>query len=234
MQKPRLGAATSKPNLLKRILRRNHVFLEQQILRRLLGPTGLGPDSISANIKLALENVGYTGKVSIFAYSVAEQSEEVKFGSAEIKLKQKLGTRKTKLMEIYRNLFMWGLEHRYEPTNMMIISEDLLRDVGYVSGLVLLNEKENNLLLAHPQKKSRVLRDTATSIWLWKSLSTGGSPLDGHSMRSESPQLCRLHIVLLAAEGLFVLPISERNVRPKVFDFCFALYNVFLVIPLLM
>ncbi|ESQ27394.1 hypothetical protein EUTSA_v10019634mg, partial [Eutrema salsugineum] len=137
-------------------------------------PTGLSPDSISANIKLALENLGYTGKVSMFAYSVAEQSEEVKFESAEIKLKHNLGTRKTSLFAMYQNLFMWGIDHRYEPTNLMVISQSLF------------SEKENNLLLAQPRKKPRVLRDTATSKWLWKSLSTGGSPLHGHSMRAES------------------------------------------------
>ncbi|ESQ41017.1 hypothetical protein EUTSA_v10015746mg, partial [Eutrema salsugineum] len=82
-------------------------------------PTGLGPDSISANIKLALENFGYTGKVSIFAYSVAEQSEEVKFGSAEIKLKQKLGTSNKKIRSMYLGVMFWGANHSYEPTNLM-------------------------------------------------------------------------------------------------------------------
>lgn len=49
-------------------------------------PDDLSPASIYDNIKLALKNMGYTGRVSIFAYSSANQSNE-EFESANIQLK---------------------------------------------------------------------------------------------------------------------------------------------------
>ncbi|CAA7057724.1 unnamed protein product [Microthlaspi erraticum] len=134
-------------------------------------PDGLSPLSISANIKLALENIGYTGNMSIVAYSVEKQSQEqeVEFGSAQIMLIQEL-------------------EHRYEPTNVMVISDNLSPKADLVSGLVILKEKENNILLAQP--RGLPLRDTATSTWLWESLAIGGSPIDAHSMRPEPAPTC--------------------------------------------
>ncbi|CAA7062396.1 unnamed protein product [Microthlaspi erraticum] len=149
-------------------------------------PTGLSPVSISANIRLALENMGYTGKMSISAYSAVKQNEEVEFESAQIKLIYK-ETSQEKGRTMYLDVMFWGIRHRNEPTNVMVILKDLSPRTSYGGGLVILKENDNNPLLAYPRNDPGVLhlRDTATSTWLWESLSTGGSPLDGHNMRPE-------------------------------------------------
>lgn len=87
------------------------------------------------------------------------------------------------------DVYLWGIEHRDEPTNLMVISEDISQDNLFVSGLVNLSKKDNNLLLAHPRNTSGVLLHTASSIWLWTSLSTGGSPLDNQtgSLQAANP-----------------------------------------------
>ncbi|KAG7565888.1 NYN domain limkain-b1-type [Arabidopsis suecica] len=139
-------------------------------------PDDLTPALIYDNIKVALKNVGYNGKVSIVAYSVANQTKE-DFDFVNIKLINP-GTSQEKVNMMFKDVYMWGINHRDEPTNLMVISKDISQDVDFVSALVQLSKKENNILLAHPRNTSGVLLRTASSVWLWTSLSTGGSPLD--------------------------------------------------------
>ncbi|CAA7040293.1 unnamed protein product [Microthlaspi erraticum] len=151
-------------------------------------PAGLSPASISANIKLALENMGYTGNMSILAYSVEKQSQEVEFESAQIKLIQQLGTRQEKVDKMYDNLLMWGIAHRSEATNVMVISDGLAPKADLVCGLVILKAQEHNILVAQPRRdtsSSTWLWESVASTWLWESLATGGSPINGQSIRPE-------------------------------------------------
>ncbi|CAA7025475.1 unnamed protein product [Microthlaspi erraticum] len=149
-------------------------------------PAGLTPASISANIKSALEDMGYTGKISIVAYSHGVQSQEAEFESAQIELKHQ-ETREEKNRVMYLEVMFWGIDHKRQPSNVMVISKDLIRDdVGFASGLALLKENENNVLVVHLYNPGGLpLRDTATATWVWKSLASGGSPLAGHCMRPE-------------------------------------------------
>ncbi|CAA7014006.1 unnamed protein product [Microthlaspi erraticum] len=152
-------------------------------------PAGLGPVAISANIKLALENMGYTGNISISAYSAEQQSQQVEseFESAHIKLQHR-GTRQETDNLMYLDVMFWGVDHKSEATNVMLISKHLYRNADFVSGLVQLKEKENNILLVHLYNPGGLpLRDTATSTWVWKSLATGGTPLVGHCTRPQPP-----------------------------------------------
>lgn len=86
---------------------------------------------------------------------------------------------------MYLDVMFWGIEHRSVPTNVMVISDDLAPKANFVRGLVLLKAKENNILVAQP--RGLPLRDTSSSTWLWESLATGGSPVDGQSIRPEPP-----------------------------------------------
>ncbi|CAN8245482.1 unnamed protein product [Cochlearia groenlandica] len=75
----------------------------------------------------------------------------------------------------------------------MVISKDISQDIDMVDALRHLYRKDNNILLAHPANTSGVLLYTASSIWLWSSLSTGGRPLDIQSQISTpSPTPCFL------------------------------------------
>ncbi|KAG7561059.1 hypothetical protein ISN45_Aa05g025160 [Arabidopsis thaliana x Arabidopsis arenosa] len=78
-------------------------------------PDDLSPASIYDNIKLALKNMGYTGRVSIFAYSSANQSKE-EFESANIQLKAE-GAYKNPMFAL--DIYNWGVDHPNEPSNLM-------------------------------------------------------------------------------------------------------------------
>ncbi|CAN8267494.1 unnamed protein product [Cochlearia groenlandica] len=144
-------------------------------------PEKLTPASISANIKLALTNIGYKGSVSITAYSVdvSDKNTKQEFDYADIKLVNPK-TSRDKVNTMFKEVCGWGVRHRFESTNLMMISKDISSDVDTVESLLLLNKKDNNILLAHPNNTSGVLLYTATSIWLWSSLSKGGKPIDNH------------------------------------------------------
>lgn len=85
----------------------------------------------------------------------------------------------------------WGVDHRCEASNVLVISKGLIRGDDFASGLVFLKENENNILLALLYNPGGLpLRDTVASTWLWKSLATGGSPLDGHCIKPEPTTPC--------------------------------------------
>ncbi|XP_010516223.1 PREDICTED: uncharacterized protein LOC104791913 [Camelina sativa] len=143
-------------------------------------PSDQTPASISDNIKLALKNNGYTGNVSMVAYSsssVEQINEEEEFESAGIKLIEP--DSRSKLISMFKDIHIWGITHLNDPTNLLIISDDdISQNEGIVEALVRLRKRDNNILLSHPQNASGLLLSTATSVWLWNSLSTGGNPIN--------------------------------------------------------
>ncbi|VVB17366.1 unnamed protein product [Arabis nemorensis] len=155
-------------------------------------PCNLTPALIYDNIKLALSNMGYTGEISVSAYSLKKSSyspkkeldKEHKFKYAGIKLLQAERPR----MDMINDVFRWGAKHYREPTNLMVISKDIPEeDVLY--GRILQrarDEWKNNILLAFPQVPTGS-GCVASSVWLWSSLATGGSPHNGQQSLS-TPQ----------------------------------------------
>ncbi|XP_019100359.1 PREDICTED: uncharacterized protein LOC104781512 isoform X2 [Camelina sativa] len=120
-------------------------------------PSDQTPASISDNIKLALKNNGYTGNVSMVAYSssssVEQINEEEEFESAGIKLIQP--DSRSKLISMFKDIYIWGITHMNDPTNLLIISDDdISQDEGIVEALVLLRKRDNNILLSHPRNAS--------------------------------------------------------------------------------
>ncbi|XP_010427435.1 PREDICTED: uncharacterized protein LOC104712276 [Camelina sativa] len=146
-------------------------------------PKDLTPASISDNIKLALKNNGYTGKVTIVAYTSSsggeQQINKEEFESANIKLIQP-DWRWSNMNSMFKDVCMWGINHRDNRTNLLIISneDDISYDEDFVDILVLFKKRDNNILLSHPRNASGLLLSTATSVWLWNSLSNGGNPIN--------------------------------------------------------
>lgn len=97
-----------------------------------------------------------------------------------------------KVNMIFKDVYMWGITHRSDPTNLMVISKDISEDTDFVSGLFNLSKKENNILLAHPQPPSGRLKRIASWSWLWTSLSVGGNPIDNPSETPACPCCKRL------------------------------------------
>lgn len=91
-----------------------------------------------------------------------------------------LGAKDASDKKILVNMFCWALDNP-APANCMLISGD--RD--FSDALHQLRLRRYNVLLAQPRKASVPLVHAARTVWLWTSLSAGGSPLS----RNESLQL---------------------------------------------
>ncbi|XP_010427429.1 PREDICTED: uncharacterized protein LOC104712270 [Camelina sativa] len=146
-------------------------------------PSDQTPASIYANIKLALKNIGYNGRITMYAYSLGEQKNE-DFESINIKLIERDSSR-SKMKVMFKDVYMWGILHRDEPTNLMVIS-DISEQVNIVEALEHLSQKENNILLASPQNLSEEVIP-GSSVWLWALLSTGGSPINNQLGQVATP-----------------------------------------------
>lgn len=59
--------------------------------------------------------------------------------------------KRAKLEKIVGDVYMWGIQHPFVQTNVMVISEHILYNDRCVAALLLLKEYENNVLLALPQ-----------------------------------------------------------------------------------
>lgn len=81
-------------------------------------------------------------------------------------------------------MLFWAVDNP-APANFMLISGD--RD--FSNALHQLRMRRYNILLAQPQKASVPLIAAAKTVWLWTSLSAGGSPLSS----GESSQLVNGH-----------------------------------------
>lgn len=95
--------------------------------------------------------------------------------------------KRAKLEKIVGDVYMWGIQHPFVQTNVMVISEHILYNDRCVAALLLLKEYENNVLLALPQPPSQLLCRVSSSVWLWSSLIIGGSP--GYLNQNAIPQL---------------------------------------------
>ena len=74
--------------------------------------------------------------------------------------------------KILVDMLFWAVDNP-APANYLLISGD--RD--FSNALHQLRMRRYNILLAQPQKASAALIAAAKSVWLWTSLSAGGSPL---------------------------------------------------------
>ncbi|XP_010416672.1 PREDICTED: uncharacterized protein LOC104702511 [Camelina sativa] len=133
---------------------------------------------ISGSFKESLAYMGYTcNKMSIVAYSSTklELENAKEFESANIKLLQNADKR-AKHSKILEDVYMWGIKHRGELTNLMVISQMSQHYVKYAT----FKELGINVLLAFPDDTIGCPWPLGipSSVFLWSSFSNGGNPLD--------------------------------------------------------
>ncbi|XP_062084510.1 uncharacterized protein LOC133790763 [Humulus lupulus] len=139
-------------------------------------PKGCDPHAIAQNISSALVKINYCGPVSISAYGDTHNipsSVQQALSSTGIALNHvPAGVKDASDKKILVDMLFWAVDNP-APANYLLISGD--RD--FSNALHQLRMRRYNILLAQPQKASAALIAAAKSVWLWTSLSSGGSPL---------------------------------------------------------
>ncbi|KFK27665.1 hypothetical protein AALP_AA8G412700 [Arabis alpina] len=143
-------------------------------------PCDLTPSLIYANIKLALSNMGYTGEIFVSAYTLDKLDKEQEFESANIKLLQPGGGEKR--VVLLNDAYRWA--SKFDPTNILLISKDISDDASFCTILKRTIDFGSNIQWAFPQAPTGSLL-VPSAVWLWSSLSTGGSPHTGLSLSFE-------------------------------------------------
>ncbi|CAN8253930.1 unnamed protein product [Cochlearia groenlandica] len=147
-------------------------------------PKGVDAHGIAQNINSALEKMNYCGPVSISAFGDTNRiplSIQQALNSTGIALNHvPAGAKDASDKKILVNMFCWALDNP-APANCMLISGD--RD--FSDALHQLRLRRYNVLLAQPRQASVPLVHAARTVWLWTSLSAGGTPLS----RNESLRL---------------------------------------------
>ncbi|OWM72384.1 hypothetical protein CDL15_Pgr018269 [Punica granatum] len=147
-------------------------------------PKGCDAHAIAQNISSALAKLNYSGPVSISAYGDTTRipsSIQQALSSTGIALNHvPAGVKDASDKKILVDMLFWAVDNP-APANYLLISGD--RD--FSNALHQLRMRRYNILLAQPQKASAPLIAAAKSVWLWTSLSAGGSPLSS----SESQHL---------------------------------------------
>lgn len=147
-------------------------------------PSGLDPETIYQNIKQALKDMGYYGKLSIFAYGDENQNpKDIETGGIKCVF---AGDEQTRVNKILHDLTFWGIRRKNEErrANVMVISGSKFEDELYVKFLGYLRSLNTNILLAQPEdlpnpgdEASGTLLRNVSEVWLWKSLATGEKPI---------------------------------------------------------
>ncbi|VVB15344.1 unnamed protein product [Arabis nemorensis] len=148
-------------------------------------PPDLTAASVYCNILSAIGNMGYIGSFYLHAYSLKNEPEFVqgleqafgfKLEYTKIKIFRPESIR-AKREHIVGDIYEWQLSNRNEPTNILLISGEILDCNQYVGALQLSIDYNGNVLLALPRDPSESVIGVSRSIWLWSSLSKGGDPL---------------------------------------------------------
>ncbi|OWM72366.1 uncharacterized protein LOC116211904 isoform X1 [Punica granatum] len=143
---------------------------------------GCDAHAIAQNISSALVKLNYKGPVSISAYgdtnSIPSPVQQA-LSSTGIALNHvPAGVKDASDKKILVDMLLWAVDNP-APANYLLISGD--RD--FSNALHQLRMRRYNILLAQPQKASAPLIAAAKSVWLWTSLSAGGSPLSSSELQ---------------------------------------------------
>ncbi|XP_022552178.2 uncharacterized protein LOC106378005 [Brassica napus] len=131
-------------------------------------PGGLGPEKIYQNIKLALKNMGYYGKLSIFAYGDENQNpKDIETGGIKCVF---TGDEQTRVNKILKGPYFLG----NTPEKRGQTSE-CGAHLRIQNRRQTLRQPEN---VPHPaDEASRPLLCNVSEVWIWKSLATGEKPI---------------------------------------------------------
>ncbi|CAA7037921.1 unnamed protein product [Microthlaspi erraticum] len=156
-------------------------------------------DSFNENIRLALGNAGYHGKVTIRAYYGDKKPDE----SAGITFVSR-ASKRDRMHNMLLDMNLWALDNvSSAPTNLMVITkmpdDDDEDETRFVIFLGDLNFECYNVLLALPDdyRPENMPFDLNFTSWRWSDLCAGGYPLedslvkslrDEVDLRNENPQ----------------------------------------------
>ncbi|VVA91317.1 unnamed protein product [Arabis nemorensis] len=145
----------------------------------MMGILGMGARSLAVsisklcrNIESALREEGYVGNVSITAYGT---KEHVRTNVLPAGFTLKPHERGSLVVTIISDLHICAIKHRNRKVNLMLITED---KIGfYMPSLTFLSAQAVvNVLVAHTDLLPVELRLSASAMWRWGRLSTGGKP----------------------------------------------------------
>ncbi|CAL9229883.1 unnamed protein product [Arabidopsis halleri] len=150
-------------------------------------PEGHNVREASGNIIKARESSGYNGAVSIRAYygDMNQTMVDVKEPVKELSCVPAGEDKDLRLEMLLVDFLCWIISHPAPATYMLIVG-DISEHKEFIKAFVRFEKQGYTCLLAQPQISS-VMKSYGKTNWLWKSLSSGGSPLDED--QSESSQL---------------------------------------------
>ncbi|VVB00282.1 unnamed protein product [Arabis nemorensis] len=137
------------------------------------------------NIRLALADAGYLGKVSIRAYGDEKPDDEEYYKNAEITFVSR-GSKRARMHMMLVDMHFWVADNRdCSLKNVMVIAKNIMPaddddDMLFQANLGLMNARCYNILLAVPddyQLRNMPFRCNYT-VWHWSDLLAGGKPLD--------------------------------------------------------
>ncbi|KAH7666552.1 Meiosis regulator and mRNA stability factor 1 protein [Dioscorea alata] len=139
-------------------------------------PRGCDPHLIAQNIRSGLAEKDYKGSVAIWAYGDTGNipaAIQQALSSTGVSLNHvPAGVKDASDKKILVDMLFWAVDNP-PPANLMLISGD--RD--FSNALHQLRMRRYNVLLAQPTKVSQALVAAAKTVWLWKSLVSGGGPI---------------------------------------------------------
>ncbi|XP_071735037.1 uncharacterized protein [Rutidosis leptorrhynchoides] len=146
-------------------------------------PKDCEPDLIAANIKSALENLGYFGPISFQVYGDFCDKERipvnVQIGLSDTRVELNHVPRGSKDNAMLLDMVFWAFDNR-APGNILFISGD----PSFSAALHRLRWRKHNILVAAQPHASEGLVAAANHVWEFSTLLAGGPPLTN----AESPK----------------------------------------------
>ena len=100
------------------------------------------------------------------------------------------------------------LNDGFRPKNLMLIMGDISGHMGFNMAIqALLSLKRFNILLARPQHSSGMRPGSVRREWLWRSLATGGGPIDQSLLPLDNTCVGSRSLRFLLAAGAIVCTV---------------------------
>ncbi|KAL0867085.1 hypothetical protein Bca101_046203 [Brassica carinata] len=140
-------------------------------------PNDIHLDELNQNIKLAIENQGHHGEVSIKAYWQGG-SGLYNWLHGTITLQTRVSDdRYMKVDTMFVDILLWALDNP-APSNLMVISNTISHETELSSLLQDLESKGYNILVAHAEEAASPVLPPACLEWRLDTLFAGGNPIN--------------------------------------------------------
>ncbi|VVA90530.1 unnamed protein product [Arabis nemorensis] len=143
------------------------------------------------NIRLALANAGYYGKVSITAYGDKKREDEYKVAGITF---VPGGSKRARMHRMLVDMHFWGVANRALLRNMMVLAKDIMPDedvyqTQFEHYLQVMTMRCWNVVLAVPDdyQLERLPCQVNWTVWRWSDLLAGGHPLDDSLVYQQPP-----------------------------------------------